>query len=463
MIHSCRLVLGLLLAATAACGPSPFVQADERPPNLLLITVDTLRADHLGCYGYFRDTSPNIDRLSAEALVFERCLSPISQTTPSHTSLMTGVYPHEHGVLANSPPNPKRSQLINAFRPSPNLEAFAQVARRRGYRTGGFVSAAPVKSIVGLSAGFETWDQPEEIFRDAQKTHVALFEWLREVEGEPWFAWVHYWEPHMPKAASKEYKTLFSATDALHEYMAGRGFPGPDDTISRESAIEQLNQYDGSVRWLDDGVGDLFDELRSLGLWDRTVIVLTADHGQGLGQHGLMGHGSMWEEQLRVPLLVASVPRESRRVRGLLSTIDILPTAVSLIPELQDESFARQSRGTNALASDHFVRTVFGQSPKLAYCLATERWKYVLSPRGVGELYDLDADPAELTDVAEQYPDVAERMRAQLLTGIEGQKERGLEFEAGRVETDSLETEDRRHLEELEALGYTVGEVDEDS
>lgn len=440
---------GAAPATTSAAGHG--TPADERF-DLVLVTIDTVRADHLGCYGYARPTTPVLDALAAESIVFENCLAPIPRTTASHLSLMTGVYPFEHGVVANSAKAPESVKRDRAFDSTPKLHTVAQVLRDAGYATAGFVSAAPVKRVTGLATGFDVWDESEKR-RPGSETNRAVASWLREASA-PCFLWVHYMDAHGPYSEGmppEPYASMFSDDEALDAYLADRG----------QDSGWLVNAYDGALRQLDDAVGELLAALRARPRWDRTVLVVVSDHGQGLGQHGRLGHGSIWNEQLRVPLLVRAPGQRPRRETRLLSVVDVVPTALGLLPGLDAAGFTGQARGRDVLAEGFDERPVFGMSIRKedSFALTTPRWKYVLRERIEDDLFDRLEDPHELSDVSASHPDVAEGLRAELLATVREQRERGRWFGVREGSTDAPPTdEERRQLEELRALGYAEGE-----
>lgn len=429
--------------------PAPVVAEPEEPWNLVLITADTLRADHLGCYGYFRDTSPKIDRLAEECLLFEQCISPIPRTTPSHLSLMTGVYPIEHGIVKNSARAPKAIQEKAAFRGGPRLETVAQALSERGYQTGGFVSAAPVKKITGLATGFEEWDEPKGR-RSGEATNKRAERWLDEVE-EPFFMWVHYMDAHGPYEVGKSTATRrFESDEGLKEYQKKRGFGAGSDF--------SVNEYDAAVTLIDDATGDLVAELQARDMWDRTMFVFMSDHGQGLGQHGFFGHETVWGEQLRVPFLLRYPGVQRGRDDRLMCLIDAFPTVLARMPGLSDLAFFEQSRGVDVLASDFEPRPVFGMSVRVekAFSLTTPEWKYIKRRNDENALYDRANDPHELANVIDEHPEVAARLEGELLASMEEQRQRAaLLAPDGETVDDVSEALEAEHLEQLRALGYT--------
>ena len=467
MSRRTRALAALLALVFVACGSEESGRpGGAPPPNFVLVTLDTLRADHVGTYGYFRDTTPHLDAFARESLVFERCFAPIAHTTPSHISLLTGVYPFEHGVLSNA--IQPGTEEASAFVPTDALRSYAEHAARRGFATGGFVSAAPLKRVMGMDAGFERWSEPEGARRVGSETLADFQRWLEEQTGErPFFAWVHLFDAHGPYEPGVQppapFDGRYAEDDALRAHLAEREFPetasGPK--VKEIRTAHEVDLYDGSVRWLDEQLAPLFAQLRARADWERTVVVVVGDHGQGLGQHDYLGHGSVWEEHLRVPLLVRVPGRSPERVSALLSTIDVLPTLFALVPALADDAFRAQLAGSDALASAPRP-PVLGMSPpkRGLVSLRDERWKLVRSETGAEELYDLERDPHELADVAADRPDELARM-GEALAALEAElRRRGERLAALRAELGPQAAVGLEHVRELGELGYG-GDEDE--
>ncbi|MHC4611939.1 MAG: sulfatase-like hydrolase/transferase [Planctomycetota bacterium] len=443
----CWAVVGL--AATVAGGCKQGDESRSALPNVVLITLDTLRADHLACYGYFRDTSPVMDAFAEESLFFERCLAPMATTLPSHTSLLTGTYPLEHGILANVDHGGMQ------FSPSAELRSLAEVAR-----TAAFVSAAPVKKATGMASGFETFSEPEGPTRRAGRTNALLFPWLDEHQDEPFFLWMHYFDPHSPYSAPPPFRTMYHTDERLESYLTERRFA--ERVITHTKRLVQprpaINLYDGEIRYLDTQLGRLLDRLRTSGAWDRTIVVLVGDHGEGLCQHQEARHGSIWGEQLHVPLMLRIPGHAPRRVSEAMSLVDVFPT--DLVDALPFDDFLKQTSGTAAL-SEHFQpRPVFSQDvgrPHLGragprYALTTRDWKYVHDPHGDEHLYHLQRDPFELENVLAEHAEIGEQLKSQLLGQLAEQTEK-----AARLQTGASEAKvrmDPQLLEELRTLGY---------
>jgi arylsulfatase len=429
-------------------------------PNIVLVTLDTTRADHLGTYGYFRDTSPRIDAFAEQSIVFENAIAPMATTLPTHVSILTGTYPLEHGVLANVMHGGRR------FVPAAGLRSFAMLCRKQGYHTAAFVSAAPLKRDSGIQVGFEIFDEPEESAaeRSGGETTDAALRWLAGPKAGPFLLWVHYYDAHWPFAAPAPYDGRYRTDATLERYIAERRIAAASsrEGVGREEARPALNAYDAELRYQDFQVGRLLDALRARHDWDRTAVVLVGDHGEGLSQHGHAAHGGTWNEQLRSPLLIRAPGHAPRRLAEPISLVDTLPTLLGLLDAPALEGLLEQASGRDVLAGGIEFEAVLSQDtarPSKAgayrFALTSTRWKYFQihdAEQISEELYDLEADPFELTDVSRQHPETTQRLRAELVAQLEEQTKRAEQLGGGnRPQTRAT---DPSILEQLRALGY---------
>ena len=295
-------------------GPAP---APARRPDILLISIDTLRADHLGAYGYPRDTSPFVDTLAARGEVFTNAVVPLPATDPSHASLLTSLHPLQHGVLANAMPLPDE------------VETIAEVLQRAGYFTMGAVAVAHLGRAYHFDQGFQLfgdqWDATaplnNEHARSADDVNRDVFRMLgsyaKQRRGQPFFLFVHYFDVHRPYVRHKEY---FIPQPVPAQAMPPSPWPWLAGLI---------NHYDSEIRYVDDHISQLRERLNELGLGDNLLTCVTADHGEQLWEHGHVGgHADVYRETVRVPLIVEGPGITPGRIDETVSSMD---TAVSLL------------------------------------------------------------------------------------------------------------------------------------
>lgn len=371
--------------------------------NVVLVTFDTTRADHLGCYGYAAARTPTVDRLAAEGVLFENAYSSVPLTAPSHATMLTGKFPMAHGVRDNG-----------LFVLGPEQHSLAEILKERGYRTAAAVGGFPLVARYGLNQGFDVYDDRltpvydrplaggaprrrtfEFEERRAARVNEAVFDWLGAERREPFFLWVHYYDPHRPMNPPVPYDQLFAD-----------------------------KPYDGEIAYADESLGTLLDRLKRDGLYERTLVVFTADHGEGLNEHKELTHSYLlYDTTLHVPLIVR-VPglAGGRRVAGRVRLVDLAPTVLDALDvpvpaEMQGRSLEPMLRGDSGARAErtHYAETL---SPRLSQnwgelrALYEGPWKYVHGPKP--ELFDLAADPKELRNLFAARPDQAAAMREAL-------------------------------------------------
>lgn len=418
-------------------------------PNVLIITIDTLRADHLMTYGYPRETSEFIAEFAEDAVVFERAVAPIATTLPSHTTIFTGVYPHEHGVLANITEG-------RTYERREDLVTLAQFFARAGYATQAVISAAPLHSRFGLDVGFDGYHLPVKKHRGAIRNTtqaLAALETLQAADG-PGFLWVHYFDPHTPYNPPARQARKFQMDDEMRAYLAERKFTeraqrpnGQWNELERDMEL-----YDAEIALTDDQIRRLMTTAEESGWLEDAIVVVLADHGEGLNQHGVAGHGMTWEEQLHVPVIMRIPGVAPRRLPWPVALADFAPTLLHVLDLPSKEGFLGQVTGVDRFRTD----LVYGESwnlsqtsPRLSptddlgYALRFGKWKLMVGAGGEAALYNLDEDPFELADVAGDHPKVLERMQSQLEQVLGRQKREVRTIEASEeVQAD------------LRALGY---------
>lgn len=450
--------LAALLPFLAACGAD-----NPPPPNVLFISLDTLRVDRLGSYGSTAGLTPELDALAAGATRWARCTATAPWTVPSHASMFTGLYPHAHGAHSFEPVS---AQVDNVWVLAQEHETLAEVLAAEGYATGAVVAnVAYLGPALGLDQGFDDWSLSRE---RAPRINKQALRWIEGVEeGRPWMLFLNYMDTHRPynvepQAGEQRFDSKeFSGTllDRLYERVMVKQEPAGE----LGERIEQ--QYDRAVRNLDAALGELFAELRARGLLEHTLVVVTADHGEYFGEHGLVEHSKdVYEEALCVPLIVKSPGQTVAAVRTEPLTLAHLPRLI--LDELSDEISARHAAGfplvpgEGPLVAENYysrLRDVlderFGERFRRVRTVLYEgEYKLIHSSDGQHELYNLVRDPGEGEDLAASEAERLERMVTQLeeLLG------------AARFDPEQRATiDDPQHMQELRGAGYAGGTDDE--
>ncbi len=420
-------------AVTLLLGVLPAAAAPGKL-NLLVITLDTLRADRVGAYGYSGARTPSMDRLARQGVLFSQAFSHVPLTLPSHCTLFTGVLPLTHGVRDNG-------ERLGA-----DPVTLAEIARGQGYVTAAVVGAFPLDSRFGLNRGFDTYDDlygsrnrvrdMAFVERRADEVNAKAERWIRERGPEPFFLWVHYFDPHAP----------YDPPPPFDKDFAGR-------------------EYDGEIAYADACLGRLMETLEKSGRAADTLIVLTSDHGEGLGAHLEKTHGIfIYDPTLHVPLIIAGPRRLSRggTVDAQVGLSDILPTVLelmgwpapkglsgrSLVPLMARPQAARkESEPTLYIES---MNPLLSRNWAPLRGIRTPEWKYIDAP--TGELYDLKSDPREITNVHDANPEVVRRLRGEMEALIKRQP-----APAADGQGLALDRESRQLLQSLGYIGSGVG------
>ena len=422
-----RALSAAVVLAVAAWWVVPrWLAEPPQKPNVILISIDTCRADHLGCYDPARSLTPNIDRFAETATLYANAVAPAPLTLPSHTSMLTGKIPLVHGTHVNG-------VLVS----SENV-TLAEVLGQAGYDTGAIVSAIVLDRRQGLDQGFQTYNDrlveagAPRTERHARTTSQAAMGWLdQRVNQQPFFLFLHYFDPHDPYRAPEGYAERF----------------GPEDA----------QQYAAEVAYVDHYIGQVLDRIKELGLYESSLIIITADHGEMLGEHGEIDHGFfIYQPAIKVPLIV-KLPgqRQPRRVDEAVGLVDIVPTVCSAAgveppANIQGRDLlSPRSPQDPGAASERYLYTesmrplIFYNAHPLSG-LVGRRWKYIHSARP--ELYDLLADPNETNDLTQSQPDQAMLMSRRLRALFSDLADRAV-----RAEQADL---DSRTREMLAGLGY---------
>lgn len=429
--------------------PTPRRQAADGP-NLLFVLVDTLRADHMSLYGYERPTTPFLEELAAESVVFERAIAPASWTLPSVASLLTGLYPPRHGSVNGE-------GLYYGHR------TLAERLQEEGFTTVGISANPLIGPRHGFAQGFETFEHVP--WQPAARVNDRFQRWLRDKDGVQWFAYLHYIDPHDPYAppedfegtfADEDYDGLFVDPESLNELYLTVNFGLPAAHAFDSSDIEYLRDtYDDEIRYWDSQFRELVELLRSRGELRRTIIVVVSDHGEEFVEHSMFKHGhQLYDESLHVPLVIYAphVLEPGRRTnpvellgihQTILQLLRVAGETTNVTPLLHDA-------GRSSLLFSHTRVPVAPDRPAERYGIAAvelEGWKLIEHLNsGKVELYDLTSDPGETVERSDQESEQVAKYRQLLHDWLEKQRITSHEDTPPAVDEDAI----RR----LRALGY---------
>ena len=415
-VRPLKIALLAMVLISGACSRVPEHLSDARGTPIILISIDTLRSDHLPAYGYTRVETPGLDSFRADSILYEHAYSHAPLTLVSHASMFTGTLPSEHGIRDNI-----------GYTLNPKVPTIAEVLKSKGYATGGAVSAIVLRGESGIKRGFDFWDDEVDIDpaylsmgraqRSGDETREVAQKWITEHKSKPFFFFFHIYEPHSPYDPPEPFKSKYGQS------------------------------YDGDVAAADAVIGRFLDYLREEGIYDRAAIILLSDHGEGLGDHGEEEHGVLlYRETLQVPLMV-KLPKSRERGKSVatpVELIDVFPTILnrtteghSLIATLRGETKADRS----IYSETYYPRFHFGWSD--LHSLISGSNHYIQAPKP--ELYDLAGDPHEQKNVLEENRRTYVALRDAIAPYIKG-------AEAPK----SINPEQARQLAALGYIGSTV-------
>lgn len=424
-----RLLASILLLASgpglsAASSRTP---ARPRRPNVILITVDTLRADHVGCYGATNVQTPTVDALAKDGIVFEHAFSQVPLTWPSHAAILTGTYPFQNGV-----------QDFTGHPLAPQFRSIAQSFKQAGYATAGIVSSFVLDRSWGLARGFDFYDdafaaktfQQKDlglVDRKAAESVTHALDWLKKNRQRSFFLWLHLYDPHSPYDPPEPFRAQY------HDRL-----------------------YDGEIAYADHELGRLIAWLKTSGLYDRSVIVYLSDHGESLGDHGEKEHGFfVYNSTIHIPLIVkpaAGFRAAAKRVQSPAESTSIAPTLLrmagikdSIEKQFHSKDLLTQSTADEAAYSETFYPfSSFGWNP--LHALETRQFHYIDAPEP--ELYDIVADPDERKNIAAEQPATTGVLKSKLQALLAVHP-----FEPKQANGNGLSPE---AAEKLRALGYVA-------
>jgi arylsulfatase A-like enzyme len=429
--------------------------------NVILITIDALRPDHLGCYGYERNTSPNIDRLAKEGILFKNAIAQYQQTTQSIASILTGNYPHTHGVIT-----------LDGILPNSSI-TLAEVLKDNDYETGAVVSIDTLATFTNLNQGFDFYDDEIKMTgvliekREADKVTDSAINWVKKNMDRSFFLWVHYIDTHGPYRPPYPYNETFigdkyfdwnksiplnldsskpfGSYGLIPYYVIDRNITNPDYYIS---------QYDGEIRFVDNEIKRLLLSLEDLGLAQNTIIIITADHGEYLGERNVFfNHGGCpYDIMIKVPLVIR-VPKttlKNKIIDAQVRSIDIMPTILDILDiplnnKIDGASLESLISGKGNFS--HYAIGAWKNEFENFMSIRTNEWKFIYDFNNQTEkLYNLKEDPKETKNVVNEEPEIAENLKLKLSRWMSKAWEKLSEPEKAEISEEMKE--------KLKALGY---------
>jgi len=420
-----------------------------KKPNIILITLDTTRADRLGCYGYRRQTSPNIDKLAEESVLYTRAIAPSSWTLPSHASLFTGKFTSSHGarydpdgplLLTNAIRGPKSWDAYRARGLAQNEVTLAEVLKETGYTTAAVVGGPWMKRVFGLNKGFDYYNDSQISTvngRLANQVTASALNWLKRTREKEFFLFLNYFDPHGPYNPPEGF--------ALRFLPKNTNFAGRKPILAETNAL-----YDAEILYMDHYIGQLLQKLRAENLYDNSLIIVTSDHGELFGEHGKFGHGNyLYQEELHVPLFIKYPTGEvlPKRTDLRLQLTDILP----MICERVGITIPENIQGTSPSQIKH---PIIAETYPLPHFTKDGSWqsifegdfKFIRNSKDQHMLFNLKNDPEENVNIIGQDSKRTERMMTQLKQYLAKLPKPGPAVPAGEPDDQTKEA--------LKSLGY---------
>ncbi|HYC23216.1 MAG TPA: sulfatase [Candidatus Bathyarchaeia archaeon] len=426
-----------------------FSRPSGPPRNVILVSIDTLRADHLGTYGYERATSPNLDRLARRSVVFDQAVAQAPNTLPSHAALLTSTY---YRAL----PGLSRGQ---DSRLAPGATTLARLLKERGFATGGFVDGGFLSRAFGLGQGFDDYDDKGSGIAEIA---VKAERWIDAHRASRFFLFVHCYDVHAPYSPPSPFDRKFEETPYAGSFEPTmenlNAVAGWKRAIAPDELRHVVALYDGGIAYTDQQLGIFFAELERRGLLSSTVLIVTADHGEEFKEHGSMLHWqSYYMPNLHVPLIVSVPGRAAERIDGVVELIDVLPSVLELLgvpaaPHAMGRSLVATMDGRAQPAERVAYSEPFSSEVPLATVI-TDRYQLLYNPNN-GKSHLIDIRPgAAPVDLAEREPAVA----GALLAALKDRQERVevAKAEAAKHEATAPVALDEQTRRRLRALGYT--------
>jgi arylsulfatase A-like enzyme len=425
---------------TGPASPAAATPAAKREYNLILIAFEPLGANHVGAYGYKKNTTPNLDAFAKESFLFEQAVSPSSWTLPAFMSWFTSLYPERHRVTNKySRFNGKEGVLATLPEQAPGTVTLTQVLREQGYRTAAFTGGASLAKEFGFGLGFEEYqDQPR--FGGFDRTMPAALEWLSQHRQEKFFLFVEGYDVHgqfplnrenLGKFLNPPYQGALKGTEEEYWALRDRNLEEGSVTLPPEDLRFWKAIYDTKIHDADQRFGGFIAKLRELGVLDNSIVIVSSGSGNEYLEHGRIDHGfSLYEELTHVPLLIR-VPGQKGRVPDLVRTLDLMPTALDLLGITPKEGIKKQMQGvslTPLLTGKHLALDGISETDYLLRAFrrslrTNDGWKFIISlDTEERELYNLKSDPGEKHNLARENPRKAYELEQKLFGVIQGKK-----------------------------------------
>lgn len=406
-----------------------------RDHNVVLISFDALQAAHVSCLGYERNTTPQLDAFAAQSFLFQKNYSVASWTVPASMTWFTGVYPSEHGLT-----NKFKTYNATVQHPArlaelaPNLQTLAQVLKQQGYATGGFSGNAGVSGDFGFAQGFDVYNHEKKKFGSFERSIPKALQWVKQHRREKFFLFLHGYDAHGQctpaggfdyRFVDRSYDGKFTGSQQEQELLREEGLEQGHVTL-RESDVKFWRAiYDEKIQRADARLGDFLQQFEKLGLLEKTLFVITADHGTEFHEHGRFDHGfTLYNEQIHVPLVIRLPGQQGGKpINDRVSSIQVMPTILDLLDVPQGESVAKQLRGESLAATmqgNHAPRDLFSETNYREYTfqrsiIAPDGWKLIYTLESdQRQLFQLNQDPLEANDLSTTEVARADELQARL-------------------------------------------------
>jgi len=454
--------LALLLLFVGGCSNEDVSKTDF---NIVLITIDALRADHLSCYGYHRNTSPNIDKIAEKGIVFNNVISPSSWTTPSMVSLFTSVYPINHGIIKGFA---KGREIHNQKVFSDDIITLAELLKANGYETFGAASNLHLSEKFGFARGFDNYKCLP--WQTAPQVNRVVYSWESQIKNSgKFFLWIHYFDPHhplTPRTPWIEHYTSHELTQQLNLSNKSSDYIQLNIPRLRKEALSNLVAlYDSDINYVDLHIGEL---IKNFELEENTLIIITADHGEEFFEHGQFGHGkNLFQETINIPLII-KLPHHDKKetIDEYVNLVDIMPTIIDILNINPPEQLLGKSvlekqglffRLMQILTNREIDNYGFAELDRkeVLKAILTPEWKYIYNYKNkTGQLYNIKLDPHELNNLADKKTKECTKLKGQLLSWVASSKTYPVKSQLFEISQEEKE--------KLEAMGYLDTKENED-